>query len=47
MDEVIDALLQISPTESTVLMDDFNAHVGTDTDNVDGCDRKTWSHWTE
>ena len=46
VDEVNDALLQVSATESTVLMGDFNAHVGTDTD-VEGCDRKTWSHRTE
>ena len=31
MDEVNDALLRVSPTESTVLMGDFNAHVETDT----------------
>ena len=30
--EVNDALLRVSPTESTFLMGDFNAHVGTDTD---------------
>ena len=30
VDEVHDALLQVSPTESTVLMGDFNAQVGTD-----------------
>ena len=32
MDEVNDALLRESVTESTVFMGDFNAHVGTDTD---------------
>ena len=31
-DEVNDALLRVSATKSTVLMRDFNAHVGTDTD---------------
>ena len=31
-DEVNDALLRVSPTESSVLMEDFNAHVGTDSD---------------
>ena len=32
VDEVNDAFLQVSPTEYTILMTDFNAHVGTDTD---------------
>ena len=32
VDEVNDALLRVSATESTVLMGDFNANVGTDTD---------------
>ena len=32
VDKVNDALLRVSPTESTILMADFNAHVGTDTD---------------
>ena len=32
VDEVYDALLRVSPTESTVLMGDFKAHVGIDTD---------------
>ena len=36
MDEVNDALLRVSPTESTVLTGDFNAHVGTDTDTRKG-----------
>ena len=36
VDEVNDALLRVSPTESTVLMRDFNAHVGTDTDTWKG-----------
>ena len=31
VDEVNGALLRVSPTESTVLMGDFNTHVGTDT----------------
>ena len=32
VDEVNDALLRVSPTESTVPMGDFNAQVETDTD---------------
>ena len=36
VDEVNDALLRVSPTESTVLMGDFNAHVGTGTDTWKG-----------
>ena len=36
VDEVNDALLQVSSIESTVLMGDFNAHVGTDTDTFKG-----------
>ena len=36
VDEVNDALLRVSATESTVLMGDFNAHVGTDTDTWEG-----------
>ena len=31
-DDVNDALLRVSTTESTLLMEDFNTHVGTDTD---------------
>ena len=36
VDEVNDALLRVSATESTVLMGDFNAHVGTETDTWKG-----------
>ena len=36
VDEVNDALLRVSATESTVLMGDFNTHVGTDTDTWKG-----------
>ena len=35
-DEVNDALLRVSPTESTVLMGDFKARVGIDTDTWKG-----------
>ena len=36
MDEVNDALVRVLATESTVLMEDFYAHVGTDTDTWKG-----------
>ena len=36
VNEVIDALLRVSATESTVLMGEFTAHVGTDTDTWKG-----------
>ena len=36
VDEVNEALLRVSRTEFTVLMGDFNAHVGTDTDTWKG-----------
>ena len=36
VDEVNEALLRVSATEFTVLMGDFNAHVGTDTDTWKG-----------
>ena len=36
VNEVNDAALRVSPTESTVLMRDFIAHVGTDTDTWKG-----------
>ena len=36
VDEVNDALLQVSPTKCIVLMGDFNAHVGTDTNTWKG-----------
>ena len=36
VNEVNDVLLRVSATESTVLMEDFNAHVGTDTDTWKG-----------
>ena len=36
VNEVNNAFLRVSPTESTVLMADFNAHVGTDTDTWKG-----------
>ena len=40
VDKVNDALLRISPTESTVLTGNFNTHVGTDTDTWKGVIRK-------
>ena len=40
VDEVNDALLRVSPTESTVLIWDFNAHVETDADTWKGVIRK-------
>ena len=36
VDEVNDALIRVSSTEFTVLMEIFNAHVGTDTDTYKG-----------
>ena len=36
MDEVNDALQRVAPTESTILMGDFNAHIGTDNDTWKG-----------
>ena len=36
VNEVNNALFQVSPTESTVLMEDFNTHVGTNTDTWKG-----------
>ena len=36
VDEVNDALLRVSPTESTILMGDFNAHIGTDDETWKG-----------
>jgi len=36
VDEVNDALLKVSPSESTVLKRDFNAHIGTDTETWKG-----------
>ena len=36
VDEVNHALLRVSPTKSTVLMGEFNAHVGTETDTRKG-----------
>jgi len=32
LDEINDSLLRVSPSESTVLTGDFNAHIGTDTE---------------
>jgi len=36
VDEVNDALLRVSPSESTILMGDFNAHIHTDTETWKG-----------
>ena len=36
VDEVNDALLRVSATESTVLMGDFNAHVETEVHKIRG-----------
>ena len=36
VDEINHALLQVSPNESTVLMEDFNAYLGTNTDTWKG-----------
>ena len=36
MDEVNDALLQVSPGESTLLMRSFNAHIGKDINTPKG-----------
>ena len=47
VDEVNDTLFRVSLTESTVLMGDFNPHSWNRHRYVEGCDRKTWSHWTE
>ena len=47
VDEVNDTLLRVSPTESTVLMGDFNASIGTDTNTWKDVIGKHKTHWTE
>ena len=42
-DKVNRALLGVPSTESTVRIEDLNAHVGIDTDTWKGVIKKTWS----